>query len=508
MRAATLEASPRWPWASTRGRSFRRDGHSHAGSVAAKSPPQSERSENGRRAPQSCRSDSELLVAQLAVEAPEHFGGDDVDALFGVDVALSKWEDPRATDPGFLAAVVLRASGLDKADRRAADARPTGSRAKKTLPVDRAVSAARGRAASMFNLVLSSLDLRGAAHNTALAVAFDEMPSARVAPDIVSHALVAAACVSAGDDASAGAALAAARLAAGGAEKPPRARTREASTPSAARHAGLRVLYEDAHIVAVSKPAGVLTHEPHGAGSKKAKKNKNARGDALSTALSRAYGADGLSAVSAHVSGAGIVHRLDRPTTGVILVAKTDEAHLMLVARWFQRRVKKTYLALTERHPGDVEARRRKAARASEGRLVALVDGKPARSDWRVLETFEGDASAPCALVEVRPLTGRKHQIRQHMGLELRAPLAGDPLYRNGQPSRAPKCVEDALAQENSGGGTGTARAKKKNRPGGALFLHSRLIELEHPITGEALLLEDPPPPAFEAVLEALRKEK
>ena len=156
-----------------------------------------------------------MLVAQLAVEAPEHFGGDDVDALFGADIALSKWADPRATDPGFLAACVLRASGLDEAERRSADARPTGARAKKkkTLPVDREVSAARGRAASMFNLVLSALDLRGGAHTAALTVAFEEMPGARVAPDVVSHALVAAACVSAGDDAGAGAALAAARRA-------------------------------------------------------------------------------------------------------------------------------------------------------------------------------------------------------------------------------------------------------------------------------------------------------
>jgi 23S rRNA pseudouridine1911/1915/1917 synthase len=207
------------------------------------------------------------------------------------------------------------------------------------------------------------------------------------------------------------------------------------------------------------------------------------------------------------------VHRLDRPTTGVLLVAKTDEAHLSLVAQWFQRRVKKTYLALTERHPGDVDKRRLKTkSRASAGTVVAPVDGKPALSDWRVVETFEGDASAPCALVEVRPLTGRKHQIRAHMGLERRAPLAGDPLYRNGQKSRVPACVEDALffasSSETDKGsvGTGTARSKKKAKPASALFLHSKSIELEHPITGEALKLEDPPPPAFEAVLEALRK--
>ena len=134
-----------------------------------------------------------MLIAHLALEAPEHFGGDDVDALFGADIALAKWEDPRATDPAFLAACVLRASGLDEAERRAADARLTGTRAKKANPVDRAFSAARGRAASMFNLVLSALDMRGGAHAASLSVVFEEMPSARVAPDVVSHALARAA---------------------------------------------------------------------------------------------------------------------------------------------------------------------------------------------------------------------------------------------------------------------------------------------------------------------------
>ena len=455
-----------------------------------------------------------MLLAHLAVEAPEHFGGDDIDALFGVDIALAKWEDPRATNPGFLAACVLRASGLDEAERRAADAPPAGSRPKKNLadPVDRAVSAARGRAASMFNLVLSSLDLRGGAHTASLCVLFDEMPSARVAPDVVSHALVAAACVAGGDYQGAAAALAAARRDAGAFSSPKTKNKTPTGTHATESQLGMniRVLYEDAHVVAVSKPAGVLTHEPSGEFKNKIKK---ARDDtSVSSALVRLYGADGLSAVSAHVSGPGIVHRLDRPTTGVLLVAKTDEAHLSLVAAWFQRRVKKTYLTLTERHPGDVDSRRLKTPRASAGRVVAPVDGKPALSDWRVVETFEGDASAPCALVEVRPLTGRKHQIRAHMGLERRAPVAGDPLYRNGQKSRVPACVEAALLfassseTEKGSVGTGTARSKKKAKPGGALFLHSKSIELEHPITGEALKLEDPPPPAFEAVLEALRK--
>lgn len=85
-----------------------------------------------------------MLLAHLAVEAPEHFGGDDIDALFGVDIALAKWEDPRATNPGFLAACVLRASGLDEAERRAADAPPAGSRPKKNLADPRRPRRLRG----------------------------------------------------------------------------------------------------------------------------------------------------------------------------------------------------------------------------------------------------------------------------------------------------------------------------------------------------------------------------
>ena len=206
-----------------------------------------------------------MLIAHLALEAPEHFGGDDVDALFGADIALAKWEDPRATDPAFLAACVLRASGLDEAERRAADARLTGTRAKKANPVDRAFSAARGRAASMFNLVLSALDMRragapprsrrvrGNAERASRAGRRQpRAPRARRRPRRRRRRRRRAS------------GRRAPRRRAGGKsrEHDTDTLTRDASPSANAINlnaASLRVVREDAHVVAVSKPAGVLT---------------------------------------------------------------------------------------------------------------------------------------------------------------------------------------------------------------------------------------------------------
>jgi len=479
------------------------------------SPPQTGTLANGQRAPPS---DSETLLLHLAMEAPEHFGGEDVDGLFGVDRALAKWDDPRAINPEALARIVLRASGLDDANReqKATDV-ASGRRANKAHPVDPAVSAAKGRAASMFNLVLSALDLRGDAHESAFAVLFDQMPAAGVAPDVVSYALAAAACAAATDDAGFAAVLASARRAAGVDARGRSKKAADSQEATATKPHALRVVWEDSSIAAVSKPAGVLMHDTakptaFKKNSTNVKNSKTRR--SLVDSLVDAYGLNGLSRVNG-VDGAGVVHRLDKPTSGIVLIAKTDEAHLLLVSRWFQRRVKKTYVALVEGHPGERDARRTQTPRRSSGSVEAFADGKPARSAWRVLETFsvhEGvgkkdkNASWSCSLVEVRPHTGRKHQIRQHMGLCLDAPLVGDPLYRKGKPNRAPPCVERFLLVENSPD-PNAPRRKKKNPPGSVLFLHSKSIEFEHPINGQAMVLEDQPPAAFEAAVEALRKQ-
>lgn len=465
----------------------------------------------------SAPSDAEVFRRHLASEAPgdHHFDADDDDAAHGVDAALASWDHPDASDPSRLAAIVARASGLEEV-LRDADASPSpGSKGGGGARTDarRAASAARGRAASMFNLALSSLHLRGGAGHAqaALSILLDFMPAMGVAPDVVARCVVADACARAGDAEAVAAVLADARDAAGAGkrskskEKKKKKKTKRKATAGPVEALG--VLWEDDGLAAVRKPAGWLTHGTDGK-----------RGDepTLVDALLDRFGDEGLSSINPN--GRGIVHRLDRPTSGVMIVAKTDASHAALVTAWFQRRVQKTYVALAEGHPGDKAMRGRERgrsgdgggdgdgngdgdgdgdgtlARDEEGTVRAAADGRPAVSDWRVLETYGVGSSTPTSLVEVRPRTGRKHQVRQHLGLVLDAPLVGDTLYRKGKAARTPPEAEAALA--TAGG-----------KPGSVFYLHALALELTHPETGGALRFEDAPPPAFEGLLRALRAE-
>ena len=344
----------------------------------------------------------------------------------------------------------------------------------------------------MFNVALSALDLRGGAHDAARDLVLVRMPEAGVEPDVVSYSLAIAACVHAGGDADD--LIAAARRAAGAdrrsrAKKPKRAKKKKkkgkGGDVDAAEGENVKTLWEDEHFAVVSKPAGMLTHPNEASGG--------ATRTLVETLLD-AFGDEGLSAINGS-DARGIVHRLDKPTSGAMLVAKTDLAHAMCVAAWYQRKVTKTYLALVEGVPGRRRGRRRgDDGDAMEGTCVAPADGRPARSDWRVVETFgeeDGDdAEQLCSLVEVKPRTGRRHQIRQHMGMALDAPLVGDPLYRRGKRPNTPAAAAPFLA----------------GKPGSVLFLHSAALALRHPVTGEALSFSDPLPAAFEGLVSALRR--
>jgi len=497
-----------------------------------------------RRAPARARaasrdrvSDAEALARHLSADHP-HFAPNDAGeyAALGVDRALASWDHADATDPAALAAHVARASGLDEAlaaetERArvggggggarddAADDDPRRRGRGRASATSRASASARGRAASMISLALSSLHLRGTpdACRRAATLLSRDVPKLGVAPDVVAFSLVADLGRRTGARDAARETLEAARISAnagsgsssrararrlrkkrgggggGGAKKGPEKKRPEEGAASAS------VLWEDEFVAVASKPAGVLTHAPPG---KPSKNDAGAR--TLADALLDRYGDAGLSALNGP-EARGIVHRLDKPTSGAMLVAKTDEAHAALVAAFFQRRVRKTYLALCEGHPGAKAARaeggeewgekeRGKTPVIDSGTVEADADGRPARSEWRVVETFgaAGDArgrrrlARAATLVEVRPTTGRKHQVRQHMGLELDAPLVGDPLYRTGRPARTPAAL-------GAGGGE-------------ALFLHSARVELEHPFTGETIRVDAPLPPAFEAALEKLRR--
>ena len=184
----------------------------------------------------------------------------------------------------------------------------------------------------------------------------------------------------------------------------------------------LDVLYEDEDVIAINKPAGMTVHA--GAG--------NVSGTLVNALLGRGLqlskGGDPLRP--------GIVHRLDKETSGVILVAKNDAAHAKLGEAFRQRAMKKTYLALVQgslkEKSGRIELaigrdpihRTRMATPRKSWRGMAIANPREARTDWRALAEIDGTT-----LVEVQLHTGRTHQIRVHFSA-LKHPVVGDTLYR------------------------------------------------------------------------------
>jgi 23S rRNA pseudouridine1911/1915/1917 synthase len=225
----------------------------------------------------------------------------------------------------------------------------------------------------------------------------------------------------------------------------------------------LAVLYEDRDVVAIDKAAGMVVHAGAGVHS----------GTVVNALLGR-FGA--LSGVAGALRP-GIVHRLDRYTSGVLLVAKNDDAHRQLAAQFSGRQVEKVYLALVhgkvKHESGRME---RPIARdpVHRTRMTTRLDkGRAAWSEYRVLRRFDR-----FTLLEVRIGTGRTHQIRVHLS-SIGHPVAGDTLY--GAP------------------------AKVEGRPPlGRYFLHARRIRFHQPSTGEEIVVESPLPAELEAWMEGL----
>jgi 23S rRNA pseudouridine1911/1915/1917 synthase len=231
----------------------------------------------------------------------------------------------------------------------------------------------------------------------------------------------------------------------------------ESSTPE---DIPLQVVYEDAALMVIDKPAGLVVHPGSG----------NWSGTLMNALLHHVP-------AIAEVPRAGIVHRLDKDTSGLLVVAKTLAAQTDLVRQLQARSVRRQYLAVAcgvvrrdatiaapvGRHP----VHRTKMAVVPESR-----GGKPAVTHFRVLEQF-----AHCALVECSLETGRTHQIRVHMA-SIRHPLLGDPVY--GKPDqRLPAFSRQAL--------------------------HATRLALLHPLTRRMKQWEAPPPADMAALLEALR---
>jgi len=213
----------------------------------------------------------------------------------------------------------------------------------------------------------------------------------------------------------------------------------------------LEVLYEDDDLVAVDKPAGMVVHAGAGVHS-----------GTLVNALLHRFGA--LSKVGGELRP-GIVHRLDRFTSGVLLVAKHDAAHRRLAAQFAAREVEKTYLALVHGtvrgESGRIE---RPIARdpVRRTRMTARLEtGRAAWSEWRVLRRLDG-----FTFLSVRIGTGRTHQIRVHLS-SVGHPVVGDTLY--GAPARV-----------------------ERKPPLGRYFLHSHRIRFQSPSTGAEIVVVSP----------------
>lgn len=228
----------------------------------------------------------------------------------------------------------------------------------------------------------------------------------------------------------------------------------------------LDVLYEDEHVIAVNKAAGIVTHPGAGTG-----------GDTLVHAL--LHRTRGKLALAGGEARPGVVHRLDKETSGVILFAKTDAAYYALCEKFSAREADKQYLALTDGAPDLLAGSiREPVGRHPSVRTKMCVreDGKPARTDWTVEERF----GASAALVRCALHTGRTHQIRVHLAF-IGHPILGDAVY-------------------------GKSRSRHEGWPVPRVMLHAERLRIAHPITGSPLDLRAPLPPDFFNLAEFLRE--
>jgi 23S rRNA pseudouridine1911/1915/1917 synthase len=237
----------------------------------------------------------------------------------------------------------------------------------------------------------------------------------------------------------------------------------------------LTILYEDSSIIIIDKPSGMVVHPAHG----------NLSGTLVNALLNHCKDLTGINGVLRP----GIVHRLDKDTSGVMVVAKNDEAYHRLTRQFKDRTVRKVYLAIVYgkfskeeglidsaigRHPSE---RKRMSTRTKKGRTAI--------TRWKKIEELDG-----FTFLEIFPQTGRTHQIRVHLS-SIGHPLLGDPLYgRKGRPGT----IHDPLLKEC---------VKRMNRQA----LHAHRLEFDHPRTGERVHFVASIPEDMSDVLSFLRKQ-
>ncbi|WP_347331160.1 23S rRNA pseudouridine(1911/1915/1917) synthase RluD [Marinimicrobium locisalis] len=231
----------------------------------------------------------------------------------------------------------------------------------------------------------------------------------------------------------------------------------------------LDIVYEDEDLLVINKPAGLVVHPAAG----------NHTGTLLNALLHHCPTIEG-------IPRAGIVHRLDKDTTGLMVVAKTLSAHTDLVDQLQERIVSREYEAVavgTMTGGGTVEARIGRHPKQRKQMAVVEEGGKRAVTHYRLVQRFPSHTH-----IRVKLETGRTHQIRVHMA-HIRHPLVGDPVY--GGRFKIPKSASDDLIET------------LKSFPRQAL--HAASLGLEHPVTGEYCEWTAPLPEDFQSLLEALK---
>ena len=238
----------------------------------------------------------------------------------------------------------------------------------------------------------------------------------------------------------------------------------------------LTIVYEDDHLLIVNKPAGMVTHPAYG----------NYTGTLVNALL---YHCASLSTVNDRVRP-GIVHRLDKDTSGLLVVAKTDVAHAHLARQFARRTIRREYQAIVwgafPVEKGIIEANLGRS-KQDRKKMAVVEDGKVAVTEYTVLERFPW-----LSLIRLKLQTGRTHQIRVHLA-HVGHPVFGDPTY-NGRRILF---------------GPGTPRQKAEVQRMLDILtrqaLHARTIGFKHPATGKEMSFESPLPEDMTTVLELLR---
>ena len=224
------------------------------------------------------------------------------------------------------------------------------------------------------------------------------------------------------------------------------------------------IIYEDQDIIVVNKPKGMVVHPANG----------NPDGTLVNAIM--AICKDSLSGIGGEIRP-GIVHRLDKDTSGIIIVAKNDKAHIHLSEQIKEHQVKKTYIALVRGIVKENEATINMPIGRSEKdrkKMAVTKKGKEAITHFKVIQRYD-----KYTLLQVNIETGRTHQIRVHLS-QIGYPIVGDEVYSNGK--------------------------NEWNVKGQCL--HAKSLEFTHPITGEKMYLEAKLPEYFENILKDLEKRK